>query len=135
GRDLVLHLLPLVETAQPGALDRRDVNEHVPAAALGLDEAIALRRVEPLHCASSHLGPPLENAHVSTLGQSIRPKRSEICAVLKEVHKGVATSEIRIECAAFSLSGRQNQLHLARLAPNRQTGPRNTPGARLRART
>src|SRR5262249_29224782 len=48
--------LTLVEGGQAGALDRGDVDEYIFAAALGLNESIALRRVEPLHGASSHHG-------------------------------------------------------------------------------
>src|SRR5262249_40090603 len=48
--------LTLVERAQAGALDRGDMDEHVSAAALRLNESIAFRRVEPFHGAGSHLG-------------------------------------------------------------------------------
>jgi hypothetical protein len=43
------------EIGQPGLLDRADVNEDILAAVVGLDEAIALRRVEPFDCADSHV--------------------------------------------------------------------------------
>ena len=36
---------------QTGALNRADVDEHVLAAAIGLDEAETLGGVEPLDCA------------------------------------------------------------------------------------
>src|SRR5262249_30565861 len=45
-----------VEGGQAGALDRGDMDEYVFAAALGLNESITLRRVEPLHGAGSHHG-------------------------------------------------------------------------------
>src|SRR5579864_4693026 len=38
---LVADLLALAQAVQPGALDRRDVHEHVLAAVRGLDEAVA----------------------------------------------------------------------------------------------
>jgi hypothetical protein len=38
--------LPLIETAEASTLYRRDVNEHVLAAALRLDESITLGRIE-----------------------------------------------------------------------------------------
>jgi hypothetical protein len=58
---LVRHLfvfdnLPLIEAAEAGALYRRDMNEDVFAAALRLDESIALRRIEPLYGTCRHLG-------------------------------------------------------------------------------
>src|SRR5262249_36456423 len=52
----VFDRLTLVESGQAGALDRGDMDEYVFAAALGLNEPVALRRVEPLHGASSHHG-------------------------------------------------------------------------------
>src|SRR5215469_17543873 len=48
--------LTLVESGQAGALDRGDMDEYVFAAALRLNESIALRRVEPFHGAGSHHG-------------------------------------------------------------------------------
>src|SRR6266446_1716736 len=54
--NFVLNDLPLVESAQAGTLDRGNVDEHVLAAALRLNESVALGRVEPLHGSGSHLG-------------------------------------------------------------------------------
>src|SRR3984893_17725301 len=52
---LVFDDLPLIETAEAGSFDRRDVDEHIfTAAALRLDEPIALGRIEPLHGAFRH---------------------------------------------------------------------------------
>jgi len=56
--DFVLNVLAFVEGAQSGALNGRDVNEHILATALRLDKAIALGRVEPLHSACSHYQSP-----------------------------------------------------------------------------
>ena len=47
--DLVGDRLAVLKTAQTGALDRGDVDEHVAATIVGLDEAKALGRIEPLH--------------------------------------------------------------------------------------
>jgi hypothetical protein len=47
--EFVLDALTLVEGAEPRCFDRRDVDESVRSAALRLNEAIALRGVEPLH--------------------------------------------------------------------------------------
>src|SRR5712691_11053181 len=52
--DFILNGLPLVEGAQSRALDRGNVHEYVLAAALRLNEAITLGRVEPLHGTGSH---------------------------------------------------------------------------------
>ena len=52
--DLELDLLTFVERAQSGALDGGDVHEDIPASTCGLDETIALLRVEPLHRAARH---------------------------------------------------------------------------------
>jgi hypothetical protein len=46
--------LPLIKAAQPGSLDRRDMDEHVLAASLGLNKSVAFLRIEPLHGAFSH---------------------------------------------------------------------------------
>src|ERR1700732_4845396 len=48
------HLLPLVQIADTGALDRRDMNKHILRTVLGLNEAVTLCRVEPLHGSNSH---------------------------------------------------------------------------------
>src|SRR5208337_4488630 len=45
--DLVAHLLAFAQIAQPGALDRADMNENIRAARIGLDEAEALLTIEP----------------------------------------------------------------------------------------
>jgi hypothetical protein len=47
-------LLPLVEGAQAGTLDRTDVNEHILAAVVRLNEAKAFLAVEPLYSARTH---------------------------------------------------------------------------------
>src|SRR5262249_9791704 len=66
--DFVFDNLTLVEGAQAGTLDRGDMDEHVPAAALGLNESIALRRIEPFHGASRHRG--LLRVHGSHRGRT-----------------------------------------------------------------
>jgi hypothetical protein len=52
--DVEFELLPLVEGAQAGTLDRADVNEHILAAVIRLNEAEALLAVEPLYSARTH---------------------------------------------------------------------------------
>jgi hypothetical protein len=54
--NLIFDCLTLVERTKAGTLDSRDMDEHVSAAVLGLNESIALRRVEPFDSASSHRG-------------------------------------------------------------------------------
>jgi hypothetical protein len=55
-------IAPVVRTADlppkkwPSFFDRGAVHEHIRAAVIGLNESIALCRVEPLHRSSRHLG-------------------------------------------------------------------------------
>src|ERR1700716_1434200 len=56
GHFLIAHLCTLIECAEPSFLDRGDVHEHILAAVIGLNESIALCRVEPLHRSGCHLG-------------------------------------------------------------------------------
>src|SRR5690348_9076796 len=52
--NVVTDLLSLVQAVKSSAVDSRDVNEHVLAAAVWLNEAKAFGRVEPLHGACRH---------------------------------------------------------------------------------
>src|SRR5437763_9917294 len=57
GDQFVFHLLAFVERAKPRLLDRRDVDEHVlaaAAAALGLNKSVAFGRIEPFHRTGRH---------------------------------------------------------------------------------
>src|SRR5215207_2148789 len=54
GLNLIGDLLTLCEAAHPRTLDGADVHEHILAALIGLDEAITLLFVEPLHSTSRH---------------------------------------------------------------------------------
>src|SRR5260370_4324049 len=56
GHFLIAHLCTLIECAEPSFLDHGDVHEHILAAVIGLNESIALCRVEPLHRSGCHLG-------------------------------------------------------------------------------
>src|SRR5665213_1803088 len=47
--------LAFIEGAQVRTLDGGDVHEHVLAAVFGLDEAVALAGVEPLHSTDGHV--------------------------------------------------------------------------------
>src|SRR5262245_42176797 len=57
---VVGELLPLVQAAHSRALDCGNVNEHVLAAVVRLDEAESLLCIEELDCALCHLWPPLK---------------------------------------------------------------------------
>ncbi|CAD5250439.1 hypothetical protein BOS5A_10377 [Bosea sp. EC-HK365B] len=52
--ELVRDLLAVTQIAQAGALDGADVDEHVLAAIIRLDEAETLGAVEPFHCTVGH---------------------------------------------------------------------------------
>ena len=54
GHDLVGDLLALAQRAEAGAFDSADVHEHIVAAVIRLDEAIALGCVKPLHGPHAH---------------------------------------------------------------------------------
>ena len=61
-REVVLHLLVLVQIAVPLAGDGAEVYEHVGAAVLRSDEAETLLGAEPLHGSCCHCGFPLSFA-------------------------------------------------------------------------
>src|SRR5215207_8091629 len=54
GLNLIGDLLTLREAPHSGPLDGTDVHEHIPAALIRLDEAVALCFVEPLHSSGRH---------------------------------------------------------------------------------
>src|SRR5436190_5945950 len=59
GRDVEGYLLVLFQALESRALDRRKMREKVLAAAVGRDEAVALRIVEPLDGSCCHVVPCL----------------------------------------------------------------------------
>src|SRR5476649_617678 len=65
-----LNGLTFVQCAKSGAFDRRDVHEHILPAFLRLDEAIALRRIEPLYGALRHARSPKYSSNRHSLAQS-----------------------------------------------------------------
>src|ERR1700745_2757664 len=74
--NLVLNGLSFVERRQSGTFDGTDVYEHIFAAALRLNEPIALRWIEPFHGAGSHAGLLAEsnnNSVVRLVGNSKLP--------------------------------------------------------------
>ena len=58
GDDFVGHYLAFVQVAQSGALDGADVNEHILAAVIGLNESITFGGIEPLYGSLSHRSLP-----------------------------------------------------------------------------
>jgi outer membrane receptor protein involved in Fe transport len=54
--DLVGDLLAFTQGSKPGTFNSADVYEHVIAAVIRLDEAIALGCVKPLHGSHAHVG-------------------------------------------------------------------------------
>src|SRR5579884_698516 len=56
--EFVLNGLSFVQRAKTCAFDRRNMDEHILPAFLRLDEAVALRRIEPLYGALRHCQSP-----------------------------------------------------------------------------
>jgi hypothetical protein len=54
--NLIFDRLTLIERTEAGTFDSGDMDEHVSAADLGLNESITLRRVKPFDGACSHRG-------------------------------------------------------------------------------
>jgi hypothetical protein len=54
--------LALTQLAQAGALDSTDVDKHILAAALRLNESITLLRVEPFNGSVAHGNTPLQES-------------------------------------------------------------------------
>src|SRR5207249_5581912 len=54
-RDVELHPLVLLQAAEAGGRDGREVGEHVSAAVVGRDETEALVCVEPFHRTGGHV--------------------------------------------------------------------------------
>src|SRR5580704_2585921 len=83
GFDVEGHFLPLDEAAHAGALDGRDVNEHIRTTRVLRDETIALLGVEKFNGTSSHRGPPLANASKRFVAvRTIRTVQIRICVRL-----------------------------------------------------
>src|SRR5260370_15959593 len=59
--DVVADLRAVWQTIIAGLLNRRDMDEHVLAAGVRLNEAITFLAVEPLHCPARHLPLPRNN--------------------------------------------------------------------------
>jgi hypothetical protein len=53
--DLEGHLLTFAEISNPSPLNGADMDKHIAATGVRLNEAETLGRVEPLHCTHSHV--------------------------------------------------------------------------------
>src|ERR1700681_2031518 len=105
-------MLAFIERGQSRFLDCRDVNKHVFAAAarLGLDEPIALGRIEPFHCASRHSRLLKKGVDALTPARSGGCK-SEFSAVLRGSRWGInkqcqSFEPVRYKCSALRLQYR-----------------------------
>src|SRR6516164_4707783 len=58
--DVEAHLRAFLQAGEASLFHRRDVDKHVSTAAVRLNEAIALRRIEPLNCSGRHFTSPFE---------------------------------------------------------------------------
>src|ERR1700751_1361575 len=66
GNFFVLDCLSFVERGKPRLLHSRNMNEHVLPARRGLDESVALGRVEPLDRTFSHSQSPRDRKETSS---------------------------------------------------------------------
>src|SRR5262249_52751981 len=88
--DLIFDRLTLVESIEAGTFDGGDMDEHVFAAALGLNESVALRRIEPFDSSGRHH----RLLECTNLIASARPScgRSSDSVVLSKPYRHAATS-------------------------------------------
>jgi hypothetical protein len=54
--NLIFDRLTFIERTKAGTFDGGDMDEYISATALGVNESIAFRRVEPFDSACSHYG-------------------------------------------------------------------------------
>src|SRR5262247_3020282 len=94
--NLIFDCLTLVERTQAGTLDSGDMDEHVSAAVLGLNESIALGRVEPFDGASSHHR-LLECTNVIAAARPSCDRSSEVSVASGKAPGRCATNKAKIE--------------------------------------
>src|SRR6185295_6705407 len=105
GLDVEVDALAFVERFQAGALDRRDVHEHVATAVVRLDEAVATLRVEELDDTTlRHREAPLPQC-CSTTGPRGAAARPDI----HQTGKGVGSSAAVISAGPPREAERQSQ--------------------------
>src|SRR5215475_4997279 len=85
--DLIVDRLTFIERTKASTFDGGDMDEHVLAAGLGLNESVALRWVEPFDSASRHH----RLLECTNLIATARPwcDRSSDSVVLRKPHTGV----------------------------------------------
>jgi hypothetical protein len=89
--DLIFDCLTFIKRTKAGTFNRGDMDEHVLAPALRLNESIALGRVEPFDGASSHHG-LLEMFERDRSGTTIVRSPAEVGGVLKKTAWGYASN-------------------------------------------
>ena len=95
--NFIFDRLTLIERIEAGTFDGGDMDEHVFAAGLGLNESVALRRVEPFDSAGRHhrlLG-------FTNLIATARPwcDRSSDSVVLRKPARGCRNKQCQLELA------------------------------------
>jgi hypothetical protein len=71
----ITHLGTLVEVAEARFLDGGDVHKDILAAVVGLNEAKALVRIEPLHCTCRHVHTPRFRNNRTTMSDGARHRK------------------------------------------------------------
>src|ERR1043166_7475735 len=109
--DLVGDLLAFTQRTEAGALNGRDVHEHIVAAVIRLDEAIALGCVKPLHGSHAHGGSPFSEKIVSkpTFDGLVRSNFWKGRQRLNRRYRWIANVvRPKIDCCILSEAGSQN---------------------------
>src|SRR5690606_37349767 len=92
---LVGQLLTFGQARHARPLDSRDVDEHVRPAAVGLNEAETLGRVEPFHCASWHRSNSVKNRQVARGTMSVaRQNNPGVSAIKRPKPQQAGRSEL-----------------------------------------
>src|SRR6185295_14827500 len=73
--DVETHLLAFLQALESLHVDRREMREQVLAAVIRRNEAVALRVVEPLYGADSHLNIPLPSGHLAAFTRLQQPRQ------------------------------------------------------------
>jgi len=110
--DVIGDLVTFAKVVQAGTLDRRDVDEHVLAAVVRPDEAVALFSVEKFHSPARHVCSPLVTA--VALGSEwflAGPRsraiffRSSALPVLSNLPNSSRSSAVRLPTASGAFRG------------------------------
>src|SRR5262249_38204015 len=93
--DLIVDRLTFIERTKAGTFDGGDMDEDVLAAGLGLNESVALRRVEPFDGASRHH----RLLECTNLIATARCDRSSDSVVLRKPTRGRRNKQCQLELA------------------------------------